>query len=298
MSRIFVYPAQMTTTSKGMLRVDCTSALGNRPVEGAVVRIAYSDEPNVILEEVTTDSIGRTVEIELSAPDIEYSLQPSEVRPYTTYNVSVQAVGFEEFSVKNVEILPDQLAIQNANLIPFLDEEQQPTAEMFVIGPHTLYGEYPPKIAEDEIKPLKESGEIVLSSVVIPEYIIVHNGPPTDPAAPNYYVKYKDYIKNVASSEIYATWPEASIMANILAIQSFALNRVFTEWYKNKGYNFTITSSTAYDQKFMPGRNIFSSISSAVDAIFVNYLSRPNVTQPILTQYCDGKRTTCPGWMT
>ena len=101
----------------------------------------------------------------------------------------------------------------------------------------------------------------------------------------------------MASSEIYATWPEATIFANILAIQSITLNRVYTEWYRNKGKDFTITTSTAYDQKWIPGRNIFQSISSAVDSIFTNYLSKPNVVQPLFTQYCDGKRVSCPDWM-
>ena len=110
-------------------------------------------------------------------------------------------------------------------------------------------------------------------------------------------MKYKDYIKNVASSEIYATWPDAAIRANVLAIMSFTLNRVYTEWYRGKGYVFTITSSTAYDHKFIYGRNFFQSISRVVDEMFENYLSRPNVRQPILTQYCDGQRVTCPDWM-
>ncbi|MDD7521490.1 MAG: peptidoglycan-binding protein, partial [Lachnoclostridium sp.] len=161
----------------------------------------------------------------------------------------------------------------------------------------TLYGDYPPKEPESEIKPVNESGEIVLSRVVIPEYVVVHDGPPADANAKNYYVRYTDYIKNVASSEIYATWPEAAITANVLAIQSFTLNRVFTEWYRNKNYDFTITSSTAVDHKWIPERNIFQSISDVVDNIFNNYLSRPDVLQPILTQYCDGKRVTCPGVM-
>lgn len=112
------------------------------------------------------------------------------------------------------------------------------------------------------------------------------------------YIRYKDYIKNVASSEIYATWPDATIRANVLAIMSFTMNRVYTEWYRNKGYDFTITSSTAYDQKWSYGRNIFSNISLIVDEMFQNFLSRPNVRQPILTQYCDGQRVSCPNWMT
>ena len=125
----------------------------------------------------------------------------------------------------------------------------------------------------------------------------MHDGPPSDSRAKDYYVTYKDDIKNVASSEIYATWPEATLTANILAIQSITLNRVYTEWYRNKGYDFTITSSTAYDQKWIPGRNIFDNISRIVDNIFTNYISRPNVRQPLFTQYCDGKMVSCPDWM-
>ena len=166
-----------------------------------------------------------------------------------------------------------------------------------VIPVNTLYGSYPAKIPETEIKPVRQSGEIVLSRVVIPETIVVHDGVPTDSTALDYYVRYKDYIKNVASSEIYSTWPRQTLEANILAIMSFTLNRVYTEWYRNQNYNFTITSSTAFDHKWVNGRNIFESISQVVDEIFDNYLSRPNVKQPILTQYCDGKRVSCPQWL-
>ena len=167
-----------------------------------------------------------------------------------------------------------------------------------VIPAHTLFGNYPEKIPEDEIKPTTETGEIVLSRVVVPEYVVVHDGAPSDSTAMDYYVRYRDYIKNVASSEVYATWPADALRANILAIMSFTLNRVYTEWYRNRGYEFTITSSTAYDHKWIYGRNIFDSISNIVDEIFADYLSRPNVKQPILTQYCDGKRVSCPNWMT
>ena len=142
---------------------------------------------------------------------------------------------------------------------------------------------------------MDESGEIVLSRVVIPEYIVVHDGVPDDRSAPNYYVRYRDYIKNVVSSEVYATWEENAIYANTLAIMSFTLNRVYTEWYRGRGYDFTITSSTAYDQKWIYGRNIYSNIDRIVDTIFANYLSRPGVRQPILAAYCDGQRVTCDG---
>lgn len=187
-------------------------------------------------------------------------------------------------------------ALQDARLSPIL--AQSNPVDVLTIGPHTLFGDYPPKIPEEEIKPLEERGEIVLSRVVIPEYVIVHDGSVNDSTASNYYVKYKDYIKNVASCEIYSTWPRSTIEANVLAIMSFTLNRVYTEWYRNKGFDFTITSSTAYDHKWIHGKNSFDTINEVVDEIFSNYLSRPNVTQPILTQYCDGKRVTCSGWMT
>ena len=151
----------------------------------------------------------------------------------------------------------------------------QEAFERIVIPAHTLFGDYPSKIPEEEIKPVNESGEIVLSRVVIPEYVVVHDGPIQDTSVEDYYVRYKDYIKIVASSEIYATWPANTIRANVLAIMSFTLNRVYTEWYRNKGYDFTITSSTAYDHKWIPGRNIFDSISRIVDELFSNYSHVP-----------------------
>ena len=98
-------------------------------------------------------------------------------------------------------------------------------------------------------------------------------------------------------NEIFFAVPKAFIRVNWLAIMSFTLNRVYTEWYRNKGFDFTITSSTAFDHKWIYSRNIFESISEVVDELFADYLSRPNVKQPILTQYCDGKRVSCPNWM-
>lgn len=291
-----VYPSQMETQSLGRLQVNCVTQTGFRPIPGATVRISYTGDPTSAIEEQTTDDLGRTQPIELPTPPLEYSLnQNVEEQPYSEYSVRVTAPGYETVEVSGTELLPEVTAIQPVEMIP---SPENAAAERFVIPPHTLYGDYPPKIAEAEIKPTAESGEIVLSSVVIPEFVIVHDGPPSDTSASNYYIRYRDYIKNVASSEIYATWPEATITANVLAIMSFTLNRVFTEWYRNQGYNFTITSSTAFDHKWVRGRNIYDNIGVAVDQIFNNYLSRPNVKQPILTQYCDGRNVTCPGWMT
>ncbi len=253
--------------------------------------------PSLTLEVVETNSSGQTDVLDLAAPPVEYSLDENNTKqPYSEYTLQVSAPGFEPISISGTEILSNVTAIQNILLQP--EDTPREQEDVYVIPAHTLYGNYPPKIAEDEIKPVTETGEIVLSRVVVPEYIVVHDGSPRDRTAQNYYVKYKDYIKNVASSEIYATWPDNTIRANVLAIMSFTLNRVYTEWYRNQGLDFTITSSTAFDHKWINKRNIFDSISRIVDEVFSNYLSRPNVRQPILTQYCDGKRVQCPNWMT
>lgn len=284
---------QVTSSDRGKLQIMVTSSVGFLPIQNATVTISYKGVPNNTIEELNTDSSGQTATIELPSPPVEYSMEPEQLeQPYSEYNIKVEANGYEPIEVSGTEILPDVTALQGISMNPL--ETAQREDEVIVIPDHTLYGEYPPKIEEDEIKPIEE-GEIVLSRVVIPEYIVVHDGVPDDSTARNYYVRYRDYIKNVASSEIYATWPENTIYANVLAIMSFTLNRVYTEWYRNKGYNFTITSSTAYDQKWIYGRNIYSNISLIVDTIFANYLSRPGVRQPIFTSYCDGQRVTCSG---
>ena len=284
-------------SSIGRLRIDVTSTIGAIPIKDAKISISYTGDPESVIEEVNTDENGQTGEVELDAPPIELSLQPeNQLQPYSEYNLTIEAPDYFPVNISGTEILSDTIAIQPVRMRP-LESNNQGNYPI-VIGPHTLYGDYPPKIAEAEIKPLDQTGEIVLSRVVVPEYVIVHDGAPSDTSATDYYVKYKDYIKNVASCEVYATWPESTLQANILAIMSFTLNRVYTEWYRNKGYNFTITSSTAFDHKWIPGKNVYDNISRIVDVLFTNYLSRPNVSQPILTQYCDGQRVQCPNWMT
>lgn len=287
---------QNEAAEQGTLQVRVVSAASSIPVQDARVSIAYSGDPESTIEELETDKIGRSDIVSLATPPLEYSMQPDSPQPYAEYTVRVEASGFQSVDVSGVEIFSGTNAIQNIRMRPMTVVEEP--LQNIVIPANTLYGDYPPKIAEAEIKPVTETGEIVLSRVVVPEYVVVHDGAPRDSTARDYYVRYRDYIKNVASSEIYATWPDAAIRANILAIMSFTLNRVYTEWYRNRGYDFTITSSTAFDHKWIYGRNIFDNISLVVDEMFNNYLSRPNVKQPILTQYCDGERVSCPNWMT
>jgi hypothetical protein len=279
---------------RGTLKVSVVEEDTSRPISDAQVEISYTADPESMIEVLSSNANGQTEEVSLPTPPLEYSMEPSINQPYAEYTVTVRAKGFEPFSVSGVDLFSGEESLQN---IPLRRQRPSQAPDNIVIGAHTLFGNYPPKIAESEIKPVGEPGEIVLSRVVVPETIVVHDGVPTDSTAKDYYVGYADYIKNVASSEIYSTWPRQTIEANIYAIMSFTLNRVYTEWYRNRGYDFTITSSTAYDHKWIYGRNVFTSISEVVDEIFNAYLSRPNVRQPILTQYCDGKRVSCPNWL-
>ena len=134
----------------------------------------------------------------------------------------------------------------------------------------------------------------VINYPTIPTEIVVHLGPP-DEAAENVSLPFVDYIKNVASNEIYPTWPDSAIEANILAQISFALNRIYNEWYPSKGYSFDITSVPAYDQTFKVDSQVFDKISKKVDQIFNNYIYRKGQIQPLSAVYCDGKVTTCNG---
>ena len=186
---------------RGRLQVTVLTEDGAKPVENAVVRISYTGVPDSVLEELKTDSSGQTPVLELAAPPLEYSMEPSEEQPYAEYTVQIRAEGYEPEEIAGTEILPDVLAQQPVRLRPSSARE----FERIVIGPHTLFGDYPPKEPEAEVKPVDETGEIVLSRVVIPEYVVVHDGPVNDAQAKNYYQRYKDYIKNVASSEIYDT---------------------------------------------------------------------------------------------
>ena len=279
----------------GLLKISTNVEGYMRPIPNARIEISSTGEPDRILEVITTDESGESETVSLPAPPLEYSMEPSDNQPYSEYNLKVTADNYDEEIISGVQIFSGETGLQNIGLT--LSPEAQNIYNPTVIGGHTLWEYYPPKIAETEIKPVSESGEIVLSRVVVPETIVVHDGAPSDSTATDYYIPYSDYIKNVASCEIYSTWPRAALEANIYAIMSFTLNRVYTEWYRNKNYNFTITSSTAYDHKWIRGKTIYENISQIVDELFSSYLARPNVKQPILTQYCDGKRVTCPNWM-
>ena len=291
------YSAQ--ANNQGNLVVNVYNESVANPLSEARVDIlgVASDGTETQIESLVTDSSGETEQVALSAPNVELSLTPQNaIRPYTTYNLRISALDFDTVTVNGVEIFDQTHAIQDVKMV----EQRQlfvPEPTTINIKENTLWGDFPPKIPEAEVKPLPEaSGFVVLDEVVIPEFIVVHSGGPNS-AGQDYWVPFKDYIKNVASSEIYSTWPVATIRANVLAIISFTLNRVFTEWYRGQGKNFTITNSTAFDQAFSYGRNIYAEISNIVDEVFTNYITRNGIMQPLLTQYCDGKRVSCPNWL-
>lgn len=221
---------EATPQYTGTMQISVVSAVSSNPIEGATITITYTGDPESPIITLTTNSSGETPVVTLPAPPLSYSLDPeSLIQPYAEYNILVTAPGFEPVYVSGSELFADELTLQPIRMNPQELEEGE-DEKIVVIPVHTLFGEYPPKIPEEEIKPMAETGEIVLSRVVIPEYVIVHDGVPSDSSAPNYWVRYKDYIKNVASCEIYSTWPEATLYANILVIMSFTLNRVYTEW--------------------------------------------------------------------
>lgn len=297
------YPPTMSRQTTGSLSVNVTTEplagpLMPIPESLVTIREVTAEGESNIIAEFSTNEVGQTPVLELPAPPAELSLQPQSLeRPFSTYSVEVTNQGFEPVRILGTQIFDSIQSIQPIRLQPTRSGLRQ-DANLVVIGPPTLWGDFPVKIPEAPIKDTSASGFITLDAVVVPEIIIVHAGSPSNVNVPNYTVLYRDYIKNVASSEIFPTWTNEAIRANIIAIISFTLNRVFTEWYRNQGKNFTITNSTAYDHAFFYGRDVFDSVSRIVDEVFDTYVKKPDVIQPLLTQYCDGAKVQCPGWMT
>jgi peptidoglycan hydrolase-like protein with peptidoglycan-binding domain len=283
----------------GSLKVQSFIGESYVPVDKCKVTITPSQGNSLAATQginLETDSTGLTTTVDLSAPPLEYSQEPSDKIPYSIYDVVVERTGFDDVLIRGVQVFPQEIALQRVNLN--VTGNRASRAETIIVLPNTLNGKYPEKIPEEVDKPLPPpSSGVVLPKPVIPEFITVHQGVPDDTVAPNYRVLYKEYLKNVASCEIYSTWSQSTIRANVFCIISFTLNRIYTEWYRGKGKNFDITSSTAYDHAFNYGRNIYDSISEIVDEIFSTYVRRIGRKQPLLTQYCDGKNVICPDWL-
>ncbi len=279
---------------RGFIKVELFTAREVVPVSGGNIFILKStsvdfDKGHIL----TTDSSGITKILEVDTPDIELSKnKDSDQIPYSVYDLYVRAPGYKDAVVEGVQVFSNEVSIQQVEMIPTTKEREfLEELEHNYIPPHQLIEEMP-RVQVDEKEPIFQSK--VLIRPYIPEFITVHLGAPSS-YAENVTVRFPEYIKNVASSEIYPTWPEHAIRANIYCQISFALNRVYTEWYRNKGYNFHITNSTAYDQYFIKGRNIFENISRIVDDIFNEYITREGYMEPLLAQYCNGTTVTCKG---
>ena len=266
--------------AKGYLKVNVYSDTVANPIANATIDIIKNGE---VIDSVKTNENGETEKITLNTVDKSYSEEEQyEVKPYETYDLLVKALGLRDKKIEGVQILADTTSLQEVYLESIDEGEGEQTD---VITPNTLWGNYPEKISEDQEETETGITTYVLQRVEVPQNIIVHDGTPSNNSAKNYTVPFIDYIKNVASSEIYSTWPEETIKANVLAIISFTLNRVYTEWYRNKGYDFTITSTTTYDQKYTRGGTIFEPISNIVDDIFNNYLKSGIMPNPLLAHY-------------
>lgn len=271
----------------GYLIIQARTAHDALPLNGVQIWIMDSKEQNTYY--VTTDESGETAKIALETLDATLSLKPDfSGTPFISYDVLAFADGFNSVHIVDIPILDGETAIQPIEFIPMRKMQRTPTVTEIQVGTPavSMTGR------RNQRGPAAESR--VLRQVVIPNPITVHLGSP-GASASNVQVSFPDYVKNVASSEIYPTWPDASMRANIYAIITFALNRVFTEWYRSRGYNFDITNNTAYDQYFVYGRNIYESISLIVDEIFNEFVRRQGQTAPYFTSFCNGTTATCAG---
>ena len=261
--------------AKGYLLVNVYCDTIANPVEGAVVKVIKNNNEFVIEK---TNEDGQTNKITLDTVDKSYSLEDQNlVRPYETYDVEVSALGLTPTKINGVQIFDGETSIQNI-YVTSIDENSENVES--TITPNTLWKNESPNLIEES-----DNSTFVLDKVIIPEKIIVHDGIPSNTTAPNYAVPFVDYVKNVASSEIYSTWPTETIKANVLAIISYALNRVYTEWYRSKGYDFMITSTTSYDQKYTHNGTIFQSIAKVVDEVFDDYIRQGFRPEPLLAHY-------------
>lgn len=253
------------------------------------VRIRIWDQRGSLLYDLLTDESGEAGPITLFAVDRSLSEdQNYRGTPYSVYNLSAEADGFESLYIRGVKMFDGETAIQPIELLPATGVRGTPATRTIDLGKQGVELNEPRNQQGTDVSPR------VFGEVIIPDPITVHLGTPSA-SAQNVRVGFTDYIKNVASSEIYPTWPDSALRANIYAIISFVLNRVFTEWYRSKGYNFDITSSTAYDQSYQNGHVIYESVSRIVDEIFNQYVRREGRIEPYFTSFCNGTTSTCNG---
>ena len=272
----------------GILRIQAFAARQSSPVEGVTVTIT-GDGFTVTRR---TDAEGSAGDVTLTTPDCALSLDENNTttRPYAVCDLTAFKEGWRTVRIQGVQVFPGQVTLAQPEMIPDTEENRDTPAEPIVIPAHALFagggGSGP--------EPTTNCDPKVLSRVIIPKNITVHLGRPAA-SAQNVTVSFRRYIANVASSEVYPTWPEQALRANIHCQISLALNRIYTEWYPSKGYTFNITNSTSYDQYYVHGRTVFDVMVRITDDIFNTYLRKRGTVNPYYSEYCDGKSVTCPG---
>ncbi len=267
------------------------------PINNGSVTVTNQQGERVYYEFLNATNSGISKTIPLETPPKSLSLDSESLsKPYSIYNVTIRAEGNYRMEIDGIQMFENSNTNLPVELIPLPRGISSPEdAEIIIIKiPEHILTQLPPNSPDNSINTMAIPAVNIGEGVFIPETVTVHLGTP-DQAANNVTVPFIDYIKNVASSEVYPTWPEESLRANILAQISLTLNRIYTEWYRSRGYDFDITNSTAFDQAFVYGRNIFEEMSVIVDDIFNNYLTRPNRIEPLFASYCNGTTSTCAG---
>lgn len=272
----------------GYLTIQARTAHEAIPLSGVHARVL--DSQGNSLYELVTDESGETQTVPLETLDKSFSLNSSySGLPFYSYSVLAQAPGFNTLFISGIPIYEGETAFLPLDMEPMSQMQRSPeTTKIFIGKPAVAMQDTPGQKGETP------SDSRILRQVAIPNPITVHLGAPGSYAS-NVQVSFPDYVKNVASSEIYPTWPTAALTANIYAIITFALNRIYTEWYRSRGYDYDITNSTAYDQYYVQGRPIYESISRIVDEIFNQYVRRQGQIAPYFTSFCNGNTVYCDG---
>lgn len=297
---------------QGTLQVFTNLADSALALSNVVIRVFKEENKQIVFETYFMTNIeGQSPIIHLDTISKDLSLdETNSKRPYETYNVEAILDGYVSEVVQGVQIFADEISTLPLYLVPNVVQSNEKTVET-IVDHHLLtnYGgnnvsqdpsrfiqrsdpDY--RLIEEEQLKTPERNNFVLKGVVIPRRIRVHLGRPTS-SAENVNCDFIYYIKNVCSSEVYPTWPKEALLANIHAQVSLALNRIYTEWYPSKGFDFDITNNTAFDQAFVKNRNIYDTISVLVDDVFNQFLRKGNFAEPFYAEYCDGKIAQCPG---
>lgn len=273
----------------GYMKISATTGNGAGPVANASYII--QDKNGTVLYSGLTDENGDSPVYSLPAPDSEFSQSPqTRVTPYALYDVTVRQNDFQTVEKIDVQVYDKITTVVALNMEPYISGQDDADQSYVTPPPDVAL----PTTARGQVGTNEAPAGRVLTSVVVPDYITVHLGTPNS-RANNVRVRFTDYIKNVVSSEIYPTWPTNALLANITVIVTFALNRIYTEWYRARGYDFDITNSTAYDMAYVQNREIYANISELVDSVFTVYAHREGFRNPYFTQFCNGTTATCNG---